>query len=386
VEHLRILWSVLALTFFVLTTDLISADGNSGLSPAKPLHIDVKADLVAMGICAANAVGDGKADDTQAIQSAIDHAAKSGGGAVVLAPGVYRVKDIVLPDKVSLVGAGQDRTILRAADDCDWLVRMTGGELTGLTLYGTPSEETSGDNWVPGTKGIGEGGSSRTQHILRVSGAMNGVIISNVKVLESRYDCLYVRGSKGLRVLNCTFDRAGRNIVSMVGNDEDFVFSNCTIGSLWGLYHFDIEPGDDRYVRDGVIANCTFDGSKAGEKGTDTWGSFLCLSGHSKLESRNIVITGCKFEKIYVRVRGVFPNVSFLYNEVNHKPAFVRVHTNKVGELRDAVVRGNAFWKEARKPSDIVYGVAFTGSSVFADNSPEIANQCVTGRNGKAKE
>ena len=337
--------------------------------------VNVKTDLAALGIHSQNAIGDGKADDTTSIQSAIDNAAANGGGTIIVPGGIYRVKAITIKDGVNFIGSGPKLTVFRATEETKYLITMKGGLICDLTVYGTPTEETSGDNWVVGAKGIGQGSSALAVHVISVRDAPNGAIISNVQAFEARYDCLYVRGSKGLRVRDCVFNRAGRNVVSMVGSDEDFVFSNCTIGSLWGLYHFDIEPGDGRYVRDGLFVNCTFDGGKAGAMGTDTWGSFLCLSGHSLLKSRDITIADCRFEKTYIRVRGVFPRVSFLGNKFDHKPAFVRIPKNKVGELRDVVVRGNSFAQDAAKSSDIIWGVSFTGKCEFAGNSPPMADE-----------
>jgi len=276
------------------------------------LLIDVKVDLAPMGICRTNAAGDGKSDDTAALQSAIDHVAGRGRGTVMLPPGVYRIRSITIADGISLVGAGPEKTFFRGIDDSKVMIELKGGRIMDFTAYGTPAEEASGKNWKVGTEGLGRGSTAKPAHVISVRGAYKGAVISNVRSFEARNDCLYVRGSRGLRVLNCVFDRAGRNVVSMVGNDEDFVFSACRFGSLWGLYHVDIEPGHDRYVRDGLFVDCVFDGSKAGELGTDTWGSFLCFSGHRELKSRNVNVVGCAFENTYVRVRGVFAEVGFL--------------------------------------------------------------------------
>lgn len=51
------------------------------------------------------AKGDGATNDTAAIQAAIDDAHAAGGGTVGIPPGVYRVKDLMLKDRVSLFGA-----------------------------------------------------------------------------------------------------------------------------------------------------------------------------------------------------------------------------------------------------------------------------------------
>ena len=58
------------------------------------------------------AVGDGVADDTAEIQSAIDDAYANGGGTVYVPAGIYKMTGVMLRDKVSLRGDG-DGSILR---------------------------------------------------------------------------------------------------------------------------------------------------------------------------------------------------------------------------------------------------------------------------------
>ncbi len=334
--------------------------------------VDVTCDLTRLGIFERNAVGDGAADDSELIQAAIDHVAAEG-GTVFVPAGTYRVAALAIPAGVNLVGAGMDRTVFRAAGTARMFL-PTGGSLVGFTAYGTPSEDVSGDNWQITVKS-GSGGTSICSHIVAVHDAEN-VLISNVKLLESRYDCLYVAGSKGLRVSGCHFDRSGRNVVSLVGNDEDFIFSDCYFGSTWRLYHVDLEPNEGRWIRDGAFVNCTFDGRHAGEDGSDGWGRFLILTGHDELLSRNVTVTGCTFLEISVRVRGIFPGCRFIDNPVldGNGPFFLRVSTNPVGELRDVTVRGNSFVDGDEPAEAIRHGVTFTGNSVFAGNIPEQFN------------
>lgn len=338
------------------------------------LLIDVRADLIAMGIHSSNAAGDGQTDDTEAIQSAIDRAAQHGGGTVLMPTGIYEIRTITITDGVRLIGIGPTRTLLRGIDDSKYMVIVRGGEIMNLSAYGTPTEQVSGEHWKVGTKGQGEGSTAKPTHIIAVRDAYNGAVISNVHAFEAKHDCLYVRGSRDLKVLNCTFDRAGRNVVSMVGNDDDFIFSRCRFGSLWGLYHFDIEPGDNRYVRGGLFVDCVFDGTEAGSMDTDTWGAFLCFSGHGELASRNISVVRCTFRNIYIRVRGVFPRVAFLYNEMDRKPVFVKVKSKSIGELRDAIIRDNRFPEDVESRKDVIYGVTFSGDCIFADNTPVVSD------------
>ena len=60
------------------------------------------------------AKGDGLADDTDAIQSAIDYAADNGGGVVEFPVGVYLVSGITVKSDVSLYGESRIGTILRS--------------------------------------------------------------------------------------------------------------------------------------------------------------------------------------------------------------------------------------------------------------------------------
>lgn len=340
---------------------------------AGELVIDAQHDLVRMGVYEANAPADGAADDSPAIQAAIDHASETGVGTVLLPQGTYRVADLELEPGVTLAGVGREETILRALGTSPMLV-LRGGTVRDLSVYGTPTEDLSGDGWRITTK-AGSGGTATSSHLMVVQDAVDPRI-ENVRVAESRYDCLYVRGSKGLRVSNSEFDRAGRNIVSLVGNDEDFVFTNCRFGSLWRLYHVDIEPAGGRWVRDGAFVNCQFDGTRAGEGGSDTWGRMLILTGHDQLQTRDITVTGCTFREISIRVRGIVPGVQVLHNPVldGYGPFFLKVRTNPVGELRDATVIGNRFVDGDALAESMRHGVTFTGDLVFADNEPAAFN------------
>lgn len=342
-----------------------------------PLFIDAGADLTRLKIADKNAIADGKTNSSAPVQAAIDYLAKNPeGGSLIFGPGVFRVGGIIVKPNVKIIGADRQQTIFRAANR-SIVFDMQGGELHNFTVYGTPDDASSGDNWKVGTGGVGKGGSSWASFTIRVGNSPSliatDVVISNVIARECRYDCLYTRGSQNLRVLNCDFDRAGRNVISMVGNDENFLFSGCHFGSLWGLYHSDIEPNKGHYVRDGAFVNCEFDGSHAGEMNTDTWGAMFTFSGEEKLEDRNISVIGCTFRDISVRIRGIFPDVQFLYNPQLGK--FIKVRTNPTGELRDATIRGNHFGTPQKPLDKIVSGVTFTGKSTFENNTPVAANE-----------
>ena len=60
------------------------------------------------------AVGNGLADDTNAIQSAIDYVSDNGGGVVEFPVGVYLVSGVTVKSDVSLHGESRIGTILRS--------------------------------------------------------------------------------------------------------------------------------------------------------------------------------------------------------------------------------------------------------------------------------
>lgn len=86
------------------------------------------------------AVGDGVADDTRAIQAAIDAVAYYGGGSVVVPVGVYVVDGVTLHAGVSLEGESRNASILRQSDESgNACVSATGStcSVSHLSIYGT---------------------------------------------------------------------------------------------------------------------------------------------------------------------------------------------------------------------------------------------------------
>ena len=344
--------------------------------------VNVKTDLAQKGIYKTNARGDAKTDDTLALQAAIDYVKANGGGYVYLPAGVYEIKSIKVYDTVTVGGISREKTILRGIDSAYAMIELRGGTIMNFTIYGTPSASVSGRHWKIGTGGKGKGSSARPVHLIGVFDATNATIY-NIKAMEARYDCLYIRTCNNLKVIKCHFDRAGRNVVSLVGNSDGFVFDGCYIGSLWGLYHFDIEPNKGLYVRNGVFHKCIFDGSKAGQMGADTWGSFLCFSGDEKLRNRNVAVIGCTFKNIYVRVRGIFPDVKFIGNTFDVSSAFVKIRTNTTGEFRNAIVVRNKFLTNGKPAKHIISGATFSGVCKLRLNTPAKFNNIKITSGGK---
>ncbi|ASL28876.1 glycosyl hydrolase family 28-related protein [Azotobacter chroococcum] len=122
------------------------------------------------------AKGDGRTDDTDAIQTAIDAAYKAGGGTVYLPAGEYRVSGgdkssdgaLMIKNNVYLVGAGMGETVIKLVDGWDQnvtgMIRSANGEQThdygisDLTLDGN-RDNTGGridgfyTGYIPGEDG-----------------------------------------------------------------------------------------------------------------------------------------------------------------------------------------------------------------------------------------
>ncbi|GAB3468364.1 glycosyl hydrolase family 28-related protein [Azotobacter salinestris] len=136
------------------------------------------------------AKGDGRTDDTDAIQAAIDAAYKAGGGSVYLPAGEYRVSGgdkssdgaLMIKNNVYLAGAGMGETVIRLVDgwsrNVTGMIRSANGEQThdygisDLTLDGN-RDNTSGrvDGFYTG-------------YIPGEDGADRNVIVARVEVRE----------------------------------------------------------------------------------------------------------------------------------------------------------------------------------------------------------
>lgn len=337
--------------------------------------IDIGVDLVKFKLAAENIRPSAELDQTVAFQAVVDHLADAGGGVAVVPPGVYRINKLVIRPSVEIIGSGRGKTMFRTSGPHDVFL-MEGGALRNFTVYGTPDESGSGDNWYIGTGGVGKGGTARALSLIALREPKDQVAIDNIEALEARYDCIYVRNCHGLTVTNSHFDRAGRNIFSIVGNANKFIFSGCYFGSYWGLYHSDIEPNRDRWAKNGLFVNCVFDGRDAGGKrGTGTWGRMFTFSGMGDGETRNFAVLDCDFEQIAVRIRGAFPRVQFLYNRFQLEglnTAFLQVRTNQGAALPDCRIVGNRF--DGLAGDRVIYNVAITGESVLTANAPEVVH------------
>jgi len=228
------------------------------------------------------AVGDGRHDDTAAIQAAIN-SLPSTGGTVTIPAGTYMIdtgKKINLRSKMLLkmdpgailkakTTSLSRHYILAIASDTD--VEIAGGQLVGdrdTHIFGSSSTEEWGH-------GISIGGSARRVTIrdLRVSkctgdgvcigGAAYDVVIANIISTNNR--------RQGLSITNCSNIRV---------YDSEFSYSKGTSPEC-GI---DIEPDANGSCTDVIIKNCRLNNNA--KYGLNIW-----------KRTTNVTITGCTLER-----------------------------------------------------------------------------------------
>jgi len=149
------------------------------------------------------AKGNGLADDTEAIQNALDHVRRSGGGVVYLPNGVYKVSSLILGSRCILQGESREGTVVMVAktgDDGAIVPKGRAQGISSMTLKYQPS--------VP----------PRSQAML-LAGAADRLFIDNTKfdllrnpdisVQQSPY---YFSGSGPLLIARCQFCLSSRNL------------------------------------------------------------------------------------------------------------------------------------------------------------------------------
>jgi len=174
------------------------------------------------------AVGDGVADDTAAIQGAIDAASAAGGGVVYLADGAYKVDALTLPSKVSLRGNNRGA---QAPAKCKLIYNGT----VGGTVISPANRAANTINW--GISGI----------------AIDGGDLAAIGI--ELYRVSYSRG-EDLLVYNIQPGGVGVLFDSAVSGATYFnVFDNCKVDEVSTGVRFQNGANANRW-QGGAIVTC----------------------------------------------------------------------------------------------------------------------------------
>lgn len=270
--------------------------------------------------------GDGEADDTKAIQGAIDSCAKNGGGRVLFPPGRYLSGSVRLRSDVELHFAKGARLI--AAQDLDAYLGFESGEWgnsrwnRGLIVgEGLQNVKITGQGIIDGNKVFdpkGEAG-MRGPHTVLLSNCQD-VTLSEVTIRDSANYAFLFYASKRVRVQNATFE-GGWDGVHFRGSlerwNEDVRIRNCRFFT-----------GDDciagHYIQDAIIEDCLINSSCNGVR----------LIGPAK----GLTFKSCRFEgpgKFEHRTRENLHRTNMLAGILLQPSAW----TPTPGPLEDVLVR-----------------------------------------------
>ena len=207
------------------------------------------------------AVGDGKADDTEAIKTAISAIGKNGISTLHFPTGTYLVsEDIPLVSNMTITGDGYNSVIKRAGTEetnynvlrCDKVANVT---IRNIHIQGERSEH-KGENGEWGMC-LGLLGSS-------------AVTIEDCKLTDGWGDGVYIgcdntgKGCSNITIDNCIIDHNRRNGVSVIECDG-FRLLNSRLTNTDGTAPkagIDFEPNEtDQVITNCIVDNCIFYGN-----------------------------------------------------------------------------------------------------------------------------
>lgn len=181
------------------------------------------------------AKGDGVADDTHAIQEAIDAAAGAGGGTVFIPAGEYRITGPIIPrSKVAIVGAGMSDTFIKAYGEDFAAFRADGSTQS-------PLEDITIADMTIDCAGIVDQGTFKFAskcifirwvkrlYILRVHAkdAPATAIGPDYLVDSLIHGCIVTRGGRQFQELGGTVGGSGIGIGTGAWEIENFTISDC---------------------------------------------------------------------------------------------------------------------------------------------------------------
>lgn len=185
------------------------------------------------------AVGDGSADDTEAIQGCINYAKNHNGMAVYIPSGAYSVQSLTLPGDVSLFGFDRYTTklVLRGGATTPMISSAgTGFSIIGLTLDGNAGVQVENINILSLISQdvllrdlIVQNG----YKLLVYNGTGGHLQVNNVVFGSAVYDCVEISGGSIVQLDNCQFTAlsqvSGQHVIDISSDDGVYEFVNSTI-------------------------------------------------------------------------------------------------------------------------------------------------------------
>jgi hypothetical protein len=349
---------------FVLLPLAAYATASIAAGPITDVQLQRSSRVKSISVLGTGAVGDGKANDSAAIQAAIDEAKRLGGADVVLPKGFYLASGLRMYSNVRLLGDGRDKTILRETTGSDYLLSINPG--------GAGSPDPSQNQHDVEIAGIAfEGpvaslGFSEHRHLLNFNGVTE-LWIHDCTIRGFRGDGLYLGSSNvfgverhniSVRISQNEFDGINcdnRNGISVIDGTririENNYFTRCSRRDMPGP--IDIEPDGNFFLR---IEDILIEGNRFDDCGGGVGKISVVIPVPPNLKyavrklkiNKNIITSGQRtgngiyvhilpFDGTYDPKSGAFASsVLIANNQIEHGFSYIR-------GIRDFNIAGNLF-------------------------------------------
>jgi hypothetical protein len=217
------------------------------------------------------ASGDGTTLDKTAVQEAIDYVMNNGGGLVYFPVGTYPVYSIKLPPNITLAGAGDRQSILKAPDHVDlligskfWRMFVTATAPTAYRYGGDlDSEPLSFQNLIidyngPNQTGWDDGYNAEQNFCIELGASANKpgrlkVTFDNCEIKHSVTDGISILANVDLTVTNCLFKTNRRGSLCILGGHSVTRTKNISVLNDLGIYAMALqsEPCANGYLVEG---------------------------------------------------------------------------------------------------------------------------------------
>lgn len=293
---------VTTLTDYYLTlirkAELLTANPIPDAGEATTIADPQRTDDTAVSITAFGAVGDGVANDTAAIQAAID----SGAGTVLIPTGTFSCGNLNLRANLRVQGTGW-ASVLTFRPGSSWL--MSANSFSAGTT--NPADNMRGivlSNFQ--ARGLCDTvGFAEHNHLINLN-AVSDVLVEGLLVKGFQGDGLYIgssniaaveRHNENVTVRKCYFDginaenRNGISIIDCTGlliDDCDFV--NCVKDGQPGSVDFEPDPYNFARIRSCTVQNCRMTGGNGAGVACLLQPQSFNLAGIGPITIRNNVI------------------------------------------------------------------------------------------------
>ena len=207
------------------------------------------------------AVGDGSADDHDAIQGCIDYASNHGGGAIYFPTGTYFTSPFSIPSNVSLYGFDRykSKIMLKPQDSNEYLLKIVGvnHQIHNLGFDGNCNNQTQEVPAITTESGVSNLLSTNliiqnASTALNLTGVQAHSQFSDIVLADYRKSALLITGGTGIQMDNIYFTSSFTNVTDCVS------IKNGNTHIIKGIYN-NIQPFLTKIVKLKSCINCNIE-------------------------------------------------------------------------------------------------------------------------------